>query len=38
VIEERNVERAKVYDLVLATRNENVIQATGVNDVNPFDL
>ncbi|MDH3599590.1 MAG: type II toxin-antitoxin system VapC family toxin [Candidatus Tectomicrobia bacterium] len=29
---------AKVYDLVLVTRNVNDIQATGVNYVNPFDL
>ena len=29
---------AKVYDLVLATRNVSDIQATGVNYVNPFDL
>lgn len=29
---------AKVYDLVLATRNVSDIQATGINHVNPFDL
>ena len=28
---------AKVYDLVLATRNVKDVQATGVNYVNPFD-